>query len=277
MRKFTSAIVALIAVIAVAMSTLTTAFAVDLSKDGEYTVNVYLVQKEKDEKTPASKGILEQAKIEVKNGKATMIIDSQPVKVTGITATLQSMTVFPGTEEVDGKEAKVVSRDSKGDPNKFSFELPHTKNFIDIRVYTGLAFPKSIGSRLKVDWSSLKYVGGTQTTKVPAKTTTKAVTNVVDTTTEANGSNKPNETTTLVETTTVAETTTVVATEAGDTADESVDGTNDGAENEDVLATGEETSPKEDSKSILTFVIPAVAAVAVIAVIVVIIVKKKKN
>lgn len=281
MKKFLSTLIAMVTLMAVMLSAAVPAFAADLSKDGEYSVNVYLVQKEKDQDTPASDGVLKQAKIVVKDGKATMFIYTQPVTITMITSSLKALTVFKNDDASDaGYAAKVVSKDSKGNPSCFSFELPHTRNFIRIKVDTGLKVPGVIGARLKVDWASLKLV------KADAVATTKAVTTVskteeskpVDSTTAAadESTTVPVETTAVTEVTSAKDESNTAVSENADSAEIATEAQND-SQVVDKGAEDASTDTAQKSSNPMKVIVPVIIAVVVIAAIVIIVIKKKKS
>lgn len=253
MKKLAKILSVVFVVLALMLTAVVPAFAVNLEQDGEYTVNVYLVQKDKDKDTPASDGVLRQAKVVVKDGKSTMYIYTQPVTVIGQTSTLKGMTVFKTPDATDsGTQAAVVSKNSSGEPNCFSFELPHTNEFLRIRVDTGLKIPGEIGARLKVDWASLALVNA-YTTEAQTEPETEAP--------EAADESAPAEEPTT-EITTVAENTEADTEPAVD----------------DFLQAPEETVTDAESATSPTMVIViAAVAVVVIAAVVVVIVKKKKK
>lgn len=248
MKKITKVLFALLTFLSLALMTVLPAFAATPDQDGEYTVNVYLVQKDKDKDTPASDGVLKQAKIVVNAGKPTMYIYTQPVTVIGQTSTLKGLTVFKTPDASDsGAKAAVVSKNNSGDPNCFSFEMPHTNEFLRIRVDTGLKIPGEIGARLKVDWSSLKLVNAYTTEAETMKETEPADTAESDTTVE--------EPTTVV----------IEAVEAETTVN-------------DFLQAPEETASETASASSPTMLIVIVAVVVLIlAAVVIVLVKKKKK
>ena len=75
-----------------------------------------------------------------------------------ITASLQEMKVA----DADGNysEAKVEKKDASGNPTCFSFVVPHTQEYIKVKVNPHVAMMgnQDLDARVKVDYSSLKKI-----------------------------------------------------------------------------------------------------------------------
>ena len=124
-------------------------------KDGTYTVDVALWHSSKDQASMAASCLKDQATLDVKNGKKTMTIYTQPMTMAGITASLQEMQV----KQSDGtlKDAKVVEKSSEGNPTAFQFVVPNDDDYIDVEVnpHIELMGNQAMSARIKVDYSTL--------------------------------------------------------------------------------------------------------------------------
>lgn len=129
--------------------------------DGTYTVGVQLWHSEKDQASMAAVSLKPQAKVVVKNGKATMYIYTRPMTFGNITASLQEMKV----QNKDGSwsDAQVASRSSDGNPTSFRFALPSTDEYIPVQVnpHVEMMGNRFLDARIKVDWDSLKATTST--------------------------------------------------------------------------------------------------------------------
>lgn len=129
--------------------------------DGTYEVNVYLWHESAD-KGSMAKGVLkEKAKIEVVEGIKTMFIETTTLDMMGLKGAADKISI----RQNDGSylDAKVCAMENKL-PSKFSFKLPHTEEYIGVKLnvlnvtnepYTQLMAPNA---RIKIDYNTLKKV-----------------------------------------------------------------------------------------------------------------------
>lgn len=215
MNKISKKIVSfLLIALTIACSSLSS-FASQEIADGTYTVNVYLWHSEDNKESMAADALEETAYIVAENGTYTMHIRTGEMTMMFITASLQELYISDGNGNYT--DAVVESTDSSGNPTGFYFVLPHSDEYIDVKVNPHIAMMgnRAIGARIKVDYSTLTntsdYVSPVQETTTPETTTTETTT-VQPTTTAVTTT----ETTTAVTTTetTTAEITTEILTES---------------------------------------------------------------
>lgn len=238
---------------------LLTTFAVTVNAeeitDGTYEVQIALWHSEDDKESMAADAIDSTATIVVKNGVKTMHITCKEMKMMGIKASLQELRIA----DSDGNytDAVVESRNSNGDPTGFYFELPHTEEYITVKVNPHIAMMgnKDIGARIKVDYSTLKSVEASET-----ETTTQKVTTTVP------------ETTQTVQTT---ESTTVTETEITTVVNESTTEASETVPQTEQENSNDET--KENDNTVKFIIIAVVAIVLIGAGIGVVIFIKKRN
>lgn len=147
------------------------AFAVELS-DGTYEVNIALWHSEDDKESMAADAIGAKATIVVENGEKTMHITSGEMSMMGIKASLQELRI--ADSKGNFTDAKVESKNSEGNPTGFYFTMPHTNQFITVKVNPHLAIMgnKDIGARIKVDYSTLKLIKTAETATATEHETT---------------------------------------------------------------------------------------------------------
>lgn len=132
-------------------------------KDGTYTVNIALWHQFMDKPSMGNKGIIPEAELEVKDGKATMFIETQIIQVTGITASVVSFFNF-NEEKQDFTKAEAHAYnfeiDGQKRPKIFLFPIKPGSEYYRCMVDPKVEVmgDKPIEARLKVDWSSLKLV-----------------------------------------------------------------------------------------------------------------------
>lgn len=148
--------------------------------DGTYKVPVKLWHETKDQASMAASSVLPEAMITVSGKDIKMNIYTQPMTMGTITASLQTLKVENGTGGYT--DADIVGRSSSGDPNEFSFALPHAKEYINVLVNPKVAIMGNtdIGARLKVDYSSIAKVENAESdinANATATTTTTATPN----------------------------------------------------------------------------------------------------
>lgn len=253
-----SVLLSMIVIVCGAMSV----FAVDLS-DGTYKVNVYLWHSEDDKESMAAAALEETAYIVAENGTYTMHISTGEMTMMFITASLQELYISDGNGNY--VDAVVESTDNSGNPTGFYFVLPHTDEYVDVKVNPHIAMMgnRDIGARIKIDYSSIEKTEA-YTVSVPETTTQTTAQTTTQLTTETTTA----ETTTVAETTTSETTTQEIITEAETQVNEIV--TNN-------VVSEDETSSeeKESGGSVIKIVIVAVVVLAVIAGVVVLIIKKR--
>ncbi len=145
--------------------------------DGTYKVPVKLWHETKDQASMAASSVLPEAMITVSGKDIKMNIYTQPMTMGTITASLQTLKV---ENETGGyTDADIVGRSSSGDPNEFSFTLPHAKEYINVLVNPKVAIMGNtdIGARLKVDYSSIAKVENAESDINANATTTTATPN----------------------------------------------------------------------------------------------------
>jgi len=160
MKKVLALMLALAAICSIAVMP-SSAASVTLKKGHTYTVKIALYKSDKNEKSMAASSFKGTAMIKVNSkGKKTMYVYTKPMTYSGVTASLQEMKVE--TSSGGWQQAKVVKKDSDGNPSCFKFTLPHTKNYIKVKVnpHVEMMGNKYLDARIKVNWSSL-----TDTTK----------------------------------------------------------------------------------------------------------------
>lgn len=128
--------------------------------DGTYQVKVYLWHAQNDQASMAAQSLLEDARIVVKDGVYTMYIYTQPMTMGAITASLQQLQVA----QADGSylDGTVESRDGEGNPTSFSFVMPNTQEYIQVKVNPMVAIMgnQALDARIKVDYSTLAVAEG---------------------------------------------------------------------------------------------------------------------
>ena len=161
-EKTAKIIISLVLLLTAAALSAVSVFAVNLD-EGTYSVKVYLWHSSKDKPSMAEDALKEEAKIVVRNGENRMYIYTKEMKMMGITASLQELEV----EDSGGRltSAKAESKDSDGNPTSFSFILPHTDEYISVKVnpHVALMANQAIGARIKVDYSSLALTSAPKT------------------------------------------------------------------------------------------------------------------
>lgn len=266
MKKFSKNTVSfLLAALAIVCSSLTS-FASQEIADGTYTVNVYLWHSEDDKKSMAADALEETAYIVAENGTYTMHIRTGKMTMMLITASLQELYIYDGNGGYT--DAVVESTDSAGNPTGFYFVLPHTDEYVDVKVNPHIAMMgnRAIGARIKVDYSKLTktsdYVLFVQETTTAEATAAQPTTTTAATTTE----------TTTEVTTTAVTTTSVTTTEATtEMLTESV------SQAETISCEDETTVENDESDSPKGLVIATIALVILVAVVgaVILIIKKR--
>lgn len=154
------------------------AFAAEMD-DGIYEVNIALWHSEDDKESMAADAIGTKAIIVVENGVKTMHITSGEMSMMGIKASLQELRI--ADRNGNFTDAKVESRNSEGNPTGFYFTMPHTNEYITVKVNPHLAIMgnKDIGARIKVDYSTLKLIKPAEiVTEIKTETTIIQATNV---------------------------------------------------------------------------------------------------
>lgn len=190
--------------------------------DGTYEVNIALWHSEDDKESMAADSVGTKATIVVENGVKTMHITSGEMSMMGIKASLQELRIADANGNYT--DAKVEFKNAEGNPTGFYFTMPHTNEYITVKVNPHLAIMgnKDIGARIKVDYSTLKLVKSavtvTQTdsetmsiqSNADAESVTEAVI-VTESVTVEDSENIANEITTVI---TAAETTADIQTES---------------------------------------------------------------
>lgn len=139
------------------------AYAAEMA-DGTYEVNIALWHSEDDKESMAADAIGTKATIVVENGVKTMHITSGEMSMMGIKASLQELRI--ADENGTYTDAKIESKNSEGSPTGFYFTMPHTDEYITVKVNPHLAIMgnKDIGARIRVDYSTLKLIKAAEVT-----------------------------------------------------------------------------------------------------------------
>ena len=130
----------------------------DNLEDGIYEVSIQLWHATNNQASMAASSIETTARIVVKDGTMTMYIYTKPITFGTITASLQEMKVADANG--DYSEAKVEKKDASGNPTCFSFVVPHTQEYIKVKVNPHVAMMgnQDLDARIKVDYSTLKRI-----------------------------------------------------------------------------------------------------------------------
>ncbi len=166
------------------------AFAAEMA-DGTYEVNIALWHSEDDKESMAADAVGTKATIVVENGIKTMHITSGEMSMMGIKASLQELRI--ADKNGNFTDAKIESKNSEGNPTGFYFTMPHTDEYITVKVNPHLAIMgnKDIGARIKVDYSTLKLIKSAEAvteTKTEITVTQTEASNAI--TTQENESDK---------------------------------------------------------------------------------------
>lgn len=130
----------------------------DHLKDGIYEVPVWLWHATKDQASMAAQSLNSTARIVVKNGVKTMYIYTKSMTYGNIEASLQELKVADANGNYTN--ATVEERNASGNPTCFSFVLPHTQEYLNVKVNPHVAIMghQDIEARLRIDYSALKLV-----------------------------------------------------------------------------------------------------------------------
>lgn len=130
----------------------------DHLQDGIYEVAVSLWHATNNQASMAAESLRGTARIVVKSGVATMYIYTKEMTFGNITASLQELKVA----DLQGSysNAAVQSKDASGNPTSFSFTLPHTQEFIVVKVnpHVEMMGNQDLDARIRVDYATLKQV-----------------------------------------------------------------------------------------------------------------------
>ena len=130
----------------------------DHLKDGIYEVPVWLWHATKDQASMAAQSLNSTARIVVKNGVKTMYIYTKSMTYGSIEASLQELKVADANGNYTN--ATVEEKNASGNPTCFSFVLPHTQEYLNVKVNPHVAIMghQDIEARLRIDYSALKLV-----------------------------------------------------------------------------------------------------------------------
>lgn len=140
------------------------------TQDGTYSVEVDLWNASKDQPSMAADAIDKIATVIVKDGIATMYITTKEMTLGTIKASLQELYIGSINGDYKSNPATIVNKDSNGNPNMWSFTLPNEDELIDVVVNPHVAIMgnSDIAARLKVDYSTLKFISeSTDNPEVP--------------------------------------------------------------------------------------------------------------
>ena len=140
------------------------------TQDGTYSVEVDLWNASKDQPSMAADAIDKIATVIVKDGIATMYVTTKEMTLGTIKASLQELYIGSINGDYKSNPATIVNKDSNGNPNMWSFTLPNEDELIDVVVNPHVAIMgnSDIAARLKVDYSTLKFISeSTDNPEVP--------------------------------------------------------------------------------------------------------------
>ncbi|WP_278853754.1 NEAT domain-containing protein, partial [Thomasclavelia spiroformis] len=140
------------------------------TQDGTYSVEVDLWNASKDQPSMAADAIDKIATVIVKDGIATMYVTTKEMTLGTIKASLQELYIGSISGDYKSNPATIVNKDSNGNPNMWSFTLPNEDELIDVVVNPHVAIMgnSDIAARLKVDYSTLKFISeSTDNPEVP--------------------------------------------------------------------------------------------------------------
>lgn len=139
--------------------------------DGIYEVNIALWHSEDDKESMAASSVEATATIKVENGIRTMHIRTGEMSMMGMKASLQELRI--SDKNGNFADATVESKNSEGNPTGFYFTLPHTDEYITVKVNPHLSIMgnRDIGARIRVDYSTLRLIKAAETTAAEPETT----------------------------------------------------------------------------------------------------------
>lgn len=160
------------------------ASATELS-DGTYEVQIALWHSEDDKESMAAAAVLPTATIVVEKDKSVMHIKCTTMKMAGFTGCVRELYILD--EQGNQISATLESTDSQGYPSGYCFDLPHSNEYIDVKVNPDVAIMPmdSVGARIKVDYSTLQEVEATTVAETTLSTTSPEATTVAQTTSSA--------------------------------------------------------------------------------------------
>lgn len=124
--------------------------------DGIYKVSVQLWHATNNNPSMAAASLKDSARITVKDGVSTMYVYTQSMTFGSITASLQELKIA----DLNGNYAvaSVGSEDASGNPTSFSFGLPHTQEYIMVKVnpHVEMMGNQDLDARIRVDYTSLE-------------------------------------------------------------------------------------------------------------------------
>ena len=170
-----------------------------LDEDGTYEVPVYLWNASSDKASMAASALKANAIITVKDGKKMMTIYTTQMTMGTISAYLQEFKVKYGDTYQDIQPA---SYDENGNPTSFTFELPHTDEYILVKMNPHVAMMGNmdLDARIKVDYDGLKAINENDNSNSDQKDNQKDQTtdssNKTDTTTKTDSSTTNDSTST---------------------------------------------------------------------------------
>ncbi|MCL2525508.1 MAG: NEAT domain-containing protein, partial [Coriobacteriia bacterium] len=135
--------------------------AIDINnlQDGRYTVRVDFWNSLHNQASMANGALNSRAIIDVRNGRATMSVATNPLSITGIVTHL-------GTLQVNGRNATVAQRNlTGGRPSQFSFPLPNRNTWQPVRLWMDPAVEvmplagQGISARLRINWDTIQHAG----------------------------------------------------------------------------------------------------------------------
>ena len=108
----------------------------------------------------AASALDKEATVVVKNGAATMYITTKEMTLGTIKASLQELYIGSINGDYKSNPAKIEVKDAAGNPVLWSFELLSEEEYFDVVVnpHVEIMGNVDIAARMKVDYSTLKYV-----------------------------------------------------------------------------------------------------------------------
>jgi len=130
--------------------------------EGRYTVRVDFWHATNNAPSMANGALNNRAIIDVRDGRMTMSVATNPLQVGNVVTNL-------GTLNVSGRNANVLARNLPGGrPSSFSFDLPNRSSWQPVRLWMSPEVPvmpnagQNLPARLRISWDTLQRLDGAQ-------------------------------------------------------------------------------------------------------------------
>lgn len=130
------------------------------ASDGTYNVDVALWNATQDQASMANGALETQATIVVKDGVATMYINTKEMTMGTIKAWLEELYIGSINDDYKANPATAYATNNDGKVTMWSFALPSEEEFFDVVVNPRVAMMNNadIAARIKVDYETLEKV-----------------------------------------------------------------------------------------------------------------------